>query len=542
MKKAFAIILITACLGLTACSDLSWIFDDVVWDESSDPGAQPSEPTILSESWSDYDVTWKLSADNKQSSANMYQSFFSQTFAHSNFVVSLESAKLTFYEIVDGTKDYVEYANGQKRWLFIENNKYYEATDAGDYHILDEVNENTYQEYCSFYKDYISFIDGDETTSTYKCELKGKSSSSTNKSLELLELNIETQQEKMSLKALSSNDLVQYIETTLIDEDNNKMTFRLSFEYDNAKVTFLDMSDWLSIYEPNDGSLDPSPDITDDTKGNEQSKHNFDKDYLVVSQWNVGQFGYGNAKSSVGPYNYDTMKWHWKKEIDKQNADVCGLIEYNPIFGTNIYGQKVSPDNAIWKEYPYKTCFRQAFASQWYGGNAVNSFFTLKNAKKKKYACFKGFIGPNEATHKLLKEAFYTVADMEYNGVTVKVVECSVPYNSASILDNTYQRLAYNELVKTFKRDPYVIIMGDFELVNNNDYKLFTNKGFALCNGGDFGWFASCPKNHTLVPGVSALDNIIVKGFTIKDVKMNISDLSDHYPLIASLQLKPQSN
>ena len=123
-------------------------------------------------------------------------------------------------------------------------------------------------------------------------------------------------------------------------------------------------------------------------------------------------------------------------------------------------------------------------------------------------------------------------------GVIVKVLECSVPFNVSNPADNTYQRMAYQELATAFANEDYVIMMGDFELVNNADYGIFTDAGFTLCNGGDFGWFPTCPDDATLVQGINALDNIIVNGFDVKTVEMSTSELSDHYPLIVTLSIK----
>ena len=97
--------------------------------------------------------------------------------------------------------------------------------------------------------------------------------------------------------------------------------------------------------------------------------------------------------------------------------------------------------------------------------------------------------------------------------------------------------MAYQELVSRFGNEPYVIISGDFECVDKADYDIFTNAGFKLCNGGDFGWFNTCMT--PLVDTVTELDNIIVKGFDVEDVEVRYNDLSDHFPLIATLKIKP---
>lgn len=260
--------------------------------------------------------------------------------------------------------------------------------------------------------------------------------------------------------------------------------------------------------------------------------------YLICSQWNVGQFGHGAIRSIINEENYNKMTPQWNKEVASHHASLCGLIEYNIMFGVDTNGKTVSPDQVVWNNYPYRVCYRQTYTYDWYGGNAINSKYLLTDTKKVEYSCFEGIVDPDEGTQKHIDESFYTLADMEYMGVKIKVVECSVPYNHSDLDDSTYQKLVYNELVNTFKEYPFVILMGDFELVNNEDYNIFTEGGFSLCNGGEHGWFPTCPDNCTLVKGVNALDNIIVKGFNVVNVRMSTSDLSDHYPLIAALEIE----
>ena len=161
--------------------------------------------------------------------------------------------------------------------------------------------------------------------------------------------------------------------------------------------------------------------------------------------------------------------------------------------------------------------------------------FPLFNAQKMNYDCYKGVVAPDEYTQNFIDNAaFYTVADMEYMGVLIKVIECSVPFNFTTKSDNTYQRMAYQELAQKFASEPFVIIAGDMEAVEKNDYNIFKDYGYTLCNGGEFGWFDTC--ETPIVNSCKALDNIVVKGFNVIDVRMNLSPLSDHYPLIATLQ------
>ena len=262
----------------------------------------------------------------------------------------------------------------------------------------------------------------------------------------------------------------------------------------------------------------------------------YQENYLVCSQWNVGQFGHGAGNTTITPANYNQMTPRWNKDVKNQFAHVFGLIEYNPVFAKNPDNVDISPDDVVWNEYTYKEVQRQPPVNIYYGGNAINSKYPLSTSTKVKYRCLEGVVAPDPDTQNFIDNvAFYTLTEMTYMGVKVKIAECTVPFNFENHLDNTYQSLVYEELAETFKNEPFVIIMGDFELVRADDYDIFKNRGYNLANGGEFGWFPTCPS--PLVTGVYALDNIIVKGFDIIDVVISHSELSDHYPLIATLEI-----
>ena len=288
-----------------------------------------------------------------------------------------------------------------------------------------------------------------------------------------------------------------------------------------------------SLYYVVERHVMPKSRLTDIyNKLNKLSTHN-----IVWTQWNVGQFARGAGAPNITPSTYNSMAIRWNDEVADEYAKVFGMIEYNPVFGKNVDNVDVSPDDVVWHDYPYKAIFRQPQTASYWGGTAILSQIALSNAEKIKYTCYEGVVAPDPTTQHMIDEvAFMTVADMTYMGVVIKVVETSTAYNFSNRADNTYQRMAYQELVSRFGNEPYVIISGDFECVDKEDYDIFADAGFSLCNGGDFGWFNTCMT--PLTDTVTELDNIIVKGFDVEDVVVRYNDLSDHFPLIAMLKIK----
>lgn len=78
---------------------------------------------------------------------------------------------------------------------------------------------------------------------------------------------------------------------------------------------------------------------------------------------------------------------------------------------------------------------------------------------------------------------------------------------------------------KSKNRHLIPIICADFNIANNSEYDIFKEAGFCLANCGDNGTFYTYPAYNP----ESALDNIIVKGFNIKNVStLRDPNLSDH--------------
>ena len=101
--------------------------------------------------------------------------------------------------------------------------------------------------------------------------------------------------------------------------------------------------------------------------------------------------------------------------------------------------------------------------------------------------------------------------------------------------DTTFQDLQVAELIEAFAHDERVIIMGDFNAPSLTVFEPFVTAGYSLSNGGALGTFNTYRKTDAFAN--RALDNIIVKGFSIEDVNMVDDDLSDHNAFWADLKI-----
>ena len=88
------------------------------------------------------------------------------------------------------------------------------------------------------------------------------------------------------------------------------------------------------------------------------------------------------------------------------------------------------------------------------------------------------------------------------------------------------------QLIERFRNVPYVIICADFNVYGAGEFYPFLLAGFKIANCGDAGVFRTSKFKGGIMPSSdrTVCDNIIVKGFDIRDVALADEDLklSDH--------------
>ena len=131
---------------------------------------------------------------------------------------------------------------------------------------------------------------------------------------------------------------------------------------------------------------------------------------------------------------------------------------------------------------------------------------------------------------------YYRHGKISIGGKEITVINTHLSYE---VDPSVYRSADIQELITFMSTRPYVILSGDFNVYTDAEWNAFTNAGFTLCNGGDFGWFKTWPINISGSPwGTEHLDNIIVSSNIVPQrVETYSTTISDHAPLIAVLKI-----
>lgn len=277
---------------------------------------------------------------------------------------------------------------------------------------------------------------------------------------------------------------------------------------------------------------------------------------LRVLQYNIGHFNMGMANGEVcyiGAnndttkaypqfFNYATQLQRWKDRIGGIDADIISMPEYNVYFGYN--GIKVSTiDTGIFSLYNHLSV--GAIAADGWWQNTLASKLPMADAADI----------PLGSTFSW--KAYVRLATVTIGGKTVKIGATHLNWR-----DYNSRQVELKSLVKMFKDDPYVILMGDFNTIGPSggtawqglqEFDIFRdgftengvtyNGGFTLANSTDNPLLTSPATNSrpdssgSQVPN-SYIDNIIVKGFTMSNITV-IDDgtITDHCGLYCDLTM-----
>ena len=190
------------------------------------------------------ETTWNYDADQKDSTVELFDDFFKDTFRNTNQVVTVKNGEnVIFVENIDGTSSYVVYTNSPKTCSFRKDNEYYYAftSDDAQYYMT---GEEAYGYGYYAYKQYIDVLDDlPEEGLTYSCKVDGKSEDG--KSEATLALEIKKGSDVLTINAAAKDGLV---ESATISQtmDGNSVTMTLTFAYGSATVTIPDISDWYN--------------------------------------------------------------------------------------------------------------------------------------------------------------------------------------------------------------------------------------------------------------------------------------------------------
>lgn len=141
----------------------------------------------------------------------------------------------------------------------------------------------------------------------------------------------------------------------------------------------------------------------------------------------------------------------------------------------------------------------------------------------------------------------YIIADVVVGGVTVRFAVAHLTFSRSNDIngDRNKRYSEMDELMSACASVDHAVILGDFNILNADEYQRFVQAGYSCANNGTLPTY-----NGDLVInwGSRALDNIIVKGFTISNVTVPDASvyhdingeatkypLSDHNPIWCDL-------
>lgn len=236
---------------------------------------------------------------------------------------------------------------------------------------------------------------------------------------------------------------------------------------------------------------------------------------FVLATWNIGHFSNGSKSySTIKENDMDSVCEAYKGLIYQSiGADVMCINEYSQSLGKDLDGKTRRADRCIFGKFKNKVICEQ----YGYSCNAIFGNIRFRNWSKNDFESSKPYINKDyRAAH-----YYYISTDIHVGGKIIKFI-CA---HLISRQDKLCQE-EISELINKYKDCDRVIMCGDW---NTTDFSQFRKAGYSLANNGTL--FTYPYKSYPL-------DNIIVKGLRISDVKMIKTDLSDHYPLVCTVSVK----
>jgi endonuclease/exonuclease/phosphatase family metal-dependent hydrolase len=125
------------------------------------------------------------------------------------------------------------------------------------------------------------------------------------------------------------------------------------------------------------------------------------------------------------------------------------------------------------------------------------------------------------------------------NGRKVCVISAHLGLNYDVIVDNT------NDLINAVSNEEYFILCLDANVDHTDSsaalytesIKRFIDLGYNMANGGDHGLFKTYASSNIAIDNVVTSANINIKAVVMDKQKEGLADGTDHYPLIAYVEV-----
>lgn len=248
------------------------------------------------------------------------------------------------------------------------------------------------------------------------------------------------------------------------------------------------------------------------------NRSNENRQSIVVATWNIGHFSIGEKDYSlISPSECAQKTEEYRSFVyDSIKADILCLNEYESEFCNDTISGTVTAEDAIFDDY----LIHRVYKKNRYICNAMFSNVGLKNSRRKSYHYSK----EQKAQLSRIDWYYYVSAELLIGGEKVVVVCTHFVNGSGKFIQ--FRQDQIDELLKFCSQFKRVIICGD---LNTRNYSSFKKAGYSLANDGSIVTFPA--KSYSL-------DNIIVRGLKISDVRVLKTNLSDHYPLKCKITLK----
>ena len=236
-------------------------------------------------------------------------------------------------------------------------------------------------------------------------------------------------------------------------------------------------------------------------------------DSFTLATWNIGNFSNGGPSTTISDEQLTEKQKLYTDFIENRlNADLICLNEFDPNFTTsNNYETK----DVLFSDYAYYVGEKH--------GYQCNSMFAEKNLKMS---------APQ--AHNYGGGYGYYVTDVTVGDEVVTVVSVHLNY------DHDYVKGTVDEInkeqildiVDIFKDKERVILLGDWNCIQFEQYNLLADAGYTLANTNPDFWTKTggAIDNH-------CLDNIAYKGVTINNFLCEMTNLSDHYALTCTVSV-----
>lgn len=231
---------------------------------------------------------------------------------------------------------------------------------------------------------------------------------------------------------------------------------------------------------------------------------------VKVVQWNIGHFAHGlDKRTAISAEESEAKSAEYRAMIERLKPDFLGVSEFDPVFDK---AGRLST-NEVFASFPIKILGPKNHYQ-------CNALFT-------RFPCVRhevvDFAERRQKTYFI--DAVFMFDTNEVHFVQTHLDWARLPdQDERPPEDKRFAQRQIKQLVEHFKDVPYVIISADFNVSRRWHFKEFDKAGYTVANNGRY----------------DLLDNVVVKGFDVKDLFSADDErrLSDHRIVGCNLVMK----